>query len=116
MGTAHSTVCCPVRLDDFVYETPGHKRTDVKMRLRRKARQKRVLSPEGSPPGPWNSKSKVCRRLVFAKKRRAATGMSHQWKPRWSVLNRMWCTAKKRRKRGNKNVFHRPIAHLACVW
>jgi hypothetical protein len=112
MGTSISTVCCPVRLDDFVYETPGHKRTAVKIRTLRKARQKRVLSPDGSPPGPWNSKSKVCRRLVFAKKRRAATGMSHEWKPSWGVLNRMWCSTKRHRRRDKKKMFHKPIAML----
>ena len=110
MGTSHSAVYCPVRLDDFVYETPVKHRTHVQVRARRKARH----APEGSPHTPEEprAKSKVCRTLVFAKKRRPATGVSHQWKPRWSVLNRMWCRTKSNRKRRIKNVFHKPIAML----
>lgn len=110
MGTSHSTVCCPVRLDDFVYETPVHHRTYVQVRARRKARK----APEGSPHTPEEPhiKSKVCRRLVFAKKRLTSSGVPHHWKPRYSVLNRMWCTTKRNRKNRKKNTFHKPIAEL----
>jgi hypothetical protein len=108
MGTSQSrtTVCCPVRLDDFVYETPGHNRTRVTMRLRRKARQARVWSPEGSPSGAGIGKSRACRQLAFpdgAKRRRAASGVPHQWMPRAGVLNRMWCG--KKRKCRPRNAF-----------
>lgn len=110
MGTSQSTVCCPVRLDDFVYETPVKKRTRVQVRPRRKARGTFVWSPEGSPPAPSNGKA--CRMLVFpdaARKRRAARGMAHQWMPRAGVLNRMWCKKPRRRLR---NAFPRPNMFL----
>ncbi len=117
MGTSQSrsTVCCPVRLDDFVYETPGHNRTRVTMRLRRKARRPRVRSPEGSPSGAGIGKSKVCRQLAFpdgARRRRAASGMPHQWMPRAGVLKRMWCRTKKSRTRRAKGARQWPIAFL----
>ena len=113
MGTSQSreTVCCPVRLDDFVYETPGHNRTRVQMRLRRKAREPRVWSPEGSPSGAGIGKSRACRELAFpdgAKRRRAASGVPHQWMPRAGVLKRMWCGASKKRKWRLRNAFPRP--------
>ena len=112
MGTSQSTVCCPVRLNDFVYETPAHKRTRVQVRPRRKAREPRVWSPEGSPSGAGVGKSKTCRALVFpdaARKRRAARGMAHQWMPRAGVLNRVWCKKPRRRLR---NAFPRPNMFL----
>jgi len=108
MGTLHSDVSYPVCLNDFVYETPGNKRTYVQVRRPRKAPAPRESSEE------FTTKSKVCRQIIFgkvAKKRSVSSGVPHQWMPTSGQLNKIWCTKKKRARR-IKNAYPRPIAFL----